>query len=105
MRVVHHKSGDFEAHMTPRKDEYRSFVVKYRDNEPVVISVTLEDTVKIQIGDWYFEGEIKHIDDKCGHGNVYYNKLMKEYEVNDASVKYCPDCGTKLKYQEEKYIV
>jgi len=95
MRVVHHKSGDFEAHMIPRKDEYRSFLVKYKDNEPVDISVTLEDTVKIQLGDWYFEGEIKHIDDICEHEKIFL------YKINNIGVKYCPDCGTKLKYKDK----
>jgi hypothetical protein len=43
--------------------EIRTFTIKYRDKQ-INISVALEDTVTIRVGDWYFEGEVKSIYEK-----------------------------------------
>jgi hypothetical protein len=43
--------------------EIRTITIKYGKKQ-LNVSMSLEDTVTIRIGDWYFEGEVKLMSEK-----------------------------------------
>jgi hypothetical protein len=45
------------------RKEIRTITIKYGKKQ-LNVSMSLEDTVTVRIGDWYFEGEVKKVKEK-----------------------------------------